>query len=63
MDIPTRPPRFSLRRAGLLRNRFRVHLVGANGEQICHTQTFTTIDSALRACALINPAYYVDDYT
>lgn len=58
--MDTRPPHFVIRRAGLLRTKFRVRLIGANGEIVAVTQPYADIETALAACRLINPAYYVD---
>lgn len=55
----THPPHFTITRAGLRRNKFRVRLVGENGEIIAVTQAYTDIHTALDACRLINPAYLV----
>ncbi len=60
MNTNTRPPHFVIKRAGLTRKKFRVLLVGANGETVAITQPYADIYTALDACALINPAYYVE---
>jgi uncharacterized protein YegP (UPF0339 family) len=57
MDTTTQPPHYTITRAGLRRNKYRVRLVGANGEIIAWTQPYTDIHTALDACTLINPTY------
>ena len=46
---------FTIRRAGLLRNRYRARLYGANNELVWYTQTYTSKIHAREACHLIDP--------